>query len=539
MAVVGKGGLPDLQFRVLFESVPGLYLVLTPEFRIAAVSDDYLRATMTSREEIVGRDLFDVFPDNPDDPLATGSANLRASLERVLQTRVADKMAVQKYDIRKPLSEGGGFEDRYWSPFNAPVLADDGAVNCIIHHVEDVTEYVPLRQNGSEELAATERRFYKLLETAPDGILEVDHDGTILLLNQAAERIFGYSRDELMGHNVDMLVPDAMRKSHVRHRTSYAAHPQTRPMGSGLELYAQKKDGTHLPVEISLSPNWGDDGLHVIALVRDISERKQAEHRIRSIQEIYTRELFAANRELEARNHEVERANQLKSEFLASMSHELRTPLHTIIGFSELLDEEMEGPLNPKQKRFLGHVLKDARHLLDLINEVLDLSKIEAGRLELQLETFEFSGCVADAVAGVERQAMAKGIQFESRNMFSGQLRADRLRIREILYNLLSNAVKFTPDGGTIWVESFTEDGFLQVTVGDTGMGIPPEEHAAVFEKFYQAGGATRGVREGTGLGLPITRKLVELHGGSISLDSLPGQGSRFTFRVPLEGLPA
>src|SRR5215471_18012907 len=236
-----------------------------------------------------------------------------------------------------------------------------------------------------------EQRFHKLLEAAPDAILEVDQDGRILLVNQAAENIFGYSRDELLGLTVEALVPTALRGSHARLRTSYIANPQTRPMGTGLELKAQRKDGSLFPVEISLSPNRTGEGLRVIAIVRDISERKQAENRIRAIQEQYTAELAGKNAQLEARNREVEKANRLKSEFLASMSHELRTPLHTVIGFSELLAEESEGPLNEKQKRFLSHILQDSRHLLELINEILDLSKIEAGRLELQCEQFDFA----------------------------------------------------------------------------------------------------------------------------------------------------
>lgn len=383
--------------------------------------------------------------------------------------------------------------------------------------------------------SATEKRFLKLLEAAPDAILEVDPEGKIVLLNQTAEKMFGYSRDELLGLNVETLVPEGMRRNHSHHRNSYTANPQTRPMGSGLELKAQKKDGTLFPVEISLSPNWTEGRLYVIALVRDISERKEADDRLRSIREQYTAELAIKNKQLEVRNLEVEKANRLKSEFLASMSHELRTPLHTVIGFSELLMEETEGPLNDKQKRFLGHILQDSRHLLELINEILDISKIEAGKLELQCEAFNFAECATEVLNGIEQRAAAKSLHVENKNTFAGMLYADRLRMKEVLYNLLSNAVKFTPEGGSIWLESAAEKDCLRITIGDTGIGIPAEEQEAVFEKFYQAG-TTGGVREGTGLGLPITRRLIELHGGKIWVESRPGEGSRFILTLPLNG---
>ncbi len=382
--------------------------------------------------------------------------------------------------------------------------------------------------------SSIERRFRKLLEAAPDAILEVDPQGKIVLLNEAAERTFGYTSDELLGLNVEKLVPAAMRSRHAGHRAEYATHPRTRSMGTGLELEAQRKDGTLFPVEISLSPNWIDGSLHVIASVRDISERKAVYDRIRGMREQYTAELTTKNEQLEARNLEVEKANRLKTEFLASMSHELRTPLHTIIGFSELLSEEVEGALNPKQKRFVGHVLQDARHLLELINEVLDISKIESGRLELQRKEFDFRSCLEEVLAGLQQKAQTKNIRLDNRNTFQGQLYADRLRVKEILYNLLSNAVQFTAEGGSVWLESLVQNDFLQVTIGDTGIGIPQEEQAAVFEKFYQVGGTTSGVREGTGLGLPITKQLVELHGGTIWLESQPGLGSRFSLTLPL-----
>jgi PAS domain S-box-containing protein len=382
--------------------------------------------------------------------------------------------------------------------------------------------------------SSLESRFRKLLEAAPDAILEVNPEGKIILLNEAAERIFGYSRGELLGLNVEDLVPAAMRGGHSQHRASYVSHPKTRPMGTGLELQGQRKDGSLFPVEISLSPNRIGGSLHVIASVRDITERKLVDDRIRALREQYTAELTLKNEQLEARNLEVEKANRLKNDFLASMSHELRTPLHTIIGFSELLTEQLEGPLNEKQHRFVGHILQDARHLLELINEVLDISKIESGRLELKYETFDFGQCIDEVLGGIRHLAANKGLMLQNKNSFYSTVYADRVRVKEILYNLLSNAVKFTPEGGTVWVETAEDHDFLHVFVCDMGIGIPENEQSSIFDKFYQVGSSRAVGREGTGLGLAITKHLVELHGGTIRVESRLGQGSRFKVTFPL-----
>jgi PAS domain S-box-containing protein len=373
-----------------------------------------------------------------------------------------------------------------------------------------------------------ESRFRELLEAAPDAIIEVDREGRIVLLNAATEAIFGYRREDLLGQPVERLIPEGARGRHGAHRANYWANPVTRPMGFGMILLARRNDGTEFPVEISLSPVKIDDGFRVTAIIRDVTAKQKAEEAIR-----------AANQQLELQNQELDRANQLKSEFLASMSHELRTPLHTIIGFTELLAEELEGPLNDKQKRFLNHVHQDSQHLLELINDILDLSKIEAGQMELHPESFDASVVVTEVLNGIRPTANARGIVLENRVAHDTVVKADRVRFREILNNLLSNAVKFTTDGGSVWVENrptpVSREGAAMacLCVGDTGIGIAQEDHAAVFDKFRQVGSTTRGVREGTGLGLAIVKSFVEMHGGTISLESAPGEGSRFSFTVP------
>ena len=387
------------------------------------------------------------------------------------------------------------------------------------------------REQEAIAQATADRRFRELLEAAPDAIIEVDREGRIVLLNLVTEKIFGYTREELLGQSMDILLPDNLRAGHAAHRAHFWAQPVTRPMGMGLVLHGRRKDGSTFPVEISLSPVKSDEGFRVTAIIRDVTDRKLIEDRLKALREEHTRAL-------ELRNLEIERANRLKSEFLANMSHELRTPLHTVIGFSELLNEEMKGPLNADQKRFVNHIHKDAEHLLVLINEILDLSKIEAGKVSLNRENLDLSGVLEDALSSLRPTFVAKSIRLETNIPLSVSIDGDRVRTRQILYNLLSNAAKFTPAGGRVCVEVSCANGFAEISVSDTGIGIQPQEHESIFDKFHQVVAATSGMREGTGLGLPITKRLVEEHGGRIWLESEPGKGSRFTFTLPLGTAP-
>jgi PAS domain S-box-containing protein len=410
------------------------------------------------------------------------------------------------------------------------ILADTTARRAAEHVIRDLT--VQGEQTRSQ--ARADRRFRELMEAAPDAIIEVDRDGRILLLNQVTENLFGYRREELLGQRVEVLIPEELRGGHSGHRSRYWSQPQTRPMGTGLQLEGQRRDGSRFSVEISLSPVKSQDGFRVTAIIRDVSERRRVEEQLRAVQGRYTEELAAKNRELEARNQEIEQANRLKTEFLTGMSHELRTPLHTVLGFAELLAEELAGPLTDKQRRYINHIHNDSTHLLALINDLLDLSKIEAGRLELQWAVFHLEEVLEETVSSVRSQGQAKSIEIQTDDA-SFEIFADRLRFKQILYNLLSNAVKFTPDGGRVTVRAEQQSGFVEISVADTGIGIPKEKQASVFDKFYQIGRKVKDSPEGgTGLGLAITKRLVEEHGGSIRVESAPGKGSTFAFTVPL-----
>jgi signal transduction histidine kinase len=240
-------------------------------------------------------------------------------------------------------------------------------------------------------------------------------------------------------------------------------------------------------------------------------------------------------REIADKSQQLEAASRHKSEFLANMSHELRTPLNAIIGFSEVLNERMFGELNDKQAEYLKDIHASGQHLLSLINDILDLSKVEAGRMELELTDFDLPAAVDNAVTLVRERASRKGVTVRiAVEDQIGMMRGDERKIRQVLLNLLSNAIKFTPAGGLIEVAAVPNDGSVEVSVRDTGVGIAPEDHAAVFEEFRQVG-ASAAKQEGTGLGLALARKFIELHGGKIWVTSQVGAGSTFTFTLPFQ----
>jgi len=375
----------------------------------------------------------------------------------------------------------------------------------IVVSMKDLTQLKSLRDQR-----ALEARFRGLLEAAPDAMVIVGRDGRIELVNGQVEKLFGYARSELLGQPVDLLIPERFRTQHPQHRAEYFRDPRARPMGAGLDLLGVRKDGSEFPAEISLAPMHTSEGVLVTAAIRDVTERRRLEQRMQE-------------------------ANRLKSEFLANMSHELRTPLNAIIGFAELMHRGKVGPVSPAHKEYLGDILTSSKHLLQLINDVLDLAKVESGKMEFRPETVELDRLVAEVRDILRGLAAGKHLQMETEvDPGLGSVVVDPARVKQVLYNYLSNAIKFTPDGGCITIRGTAEgDRLFRIDVEDSGIGISTADLDKLFIEFQQLDGSAAKKYQGTGLGLALTKRIVEAHGGRIEVKSAPGHGSTFSAILP------
>jgi PAS domain S-box-containing protein len=378
---------------------------------------------------------------------------------------------------------------------------------------------ITARKQVERALAESQARLQAIIDTSLTAIVTMDRRGVITDWNPQAEATFGWPREEAVGRVLaDTIVPTQHRAAHRAGLAHYLATGEGPVLGKVLELTALAKDGREFPVELAISPAspLGSEVLFV-GFVRDITKRKEAEDAIKKL------------------NSDLQIANQHKSEFLANMSHELRTPLNAILGFSELMIDDMSGKFDATtRQKFLVQINTSGTHLLALINDILDLSKVEAGRMTLSYETVSIADIVRGVVSTIEPLASKKHIRMSTHVEAAGEIEADAGRVKQMLLNLVSNAVKFTPELGLITIEAERLQTSTEISVSDTGIGIAESDLSRLFKEFQQLESGAGRRQEGTGLGLALTKRLAELHGGEVKVTSELGRGSIFTIKLPL-----
>ncbi|MFT4241590.1 MAG: PAS domain S-box protein [Acidovorax sp.] len=479
------------RFGDLLESTPDAIVMVNATGRIVHVNSQAERVFGYLRDELQGQAVEVLLPER----YRRAHLGHRGGFFAEPRTRSMGA-GLELYGLRKNGSE---------FPVEislSPLDTEEGTM--VMSAIRDITD----RKRADQ-------KFKDLLEAAPDAMVIVNREGRIVLVNSQAVRLFGWSRDELLGQGIELLVPARYNARHPDHRNHFFSEPRTRSMGAGFELFGLRKDGSEFPVEISLSPLETEEGLFVSSAIRDVTERKRIESALRD------------------KNLELENAALVKDRFLASMSHELRTPLNAIIGFTGTLLMQLPGPLNAEQEKQLRIVQTGARHLLSLINDLLDVAKLGANKASFHIEALDCRGVVEDVAATLEPEARRKGLAFAVQVPPGAvAVRTDRRAFSQILINLVGNAIKFTQQGGVDVVLEQGE-GAVRVRVRDTGPGIPAREQPRLFEAFSRVESAERRHHEGSGLGLHLSRKLAEALGGSVVFESAEGQGSTFILELP------
>lgn len=409
---------------------------------------------------------------------------------------------VSGLDLKGRRKDGSEFEAEISL---TPIHAEDGVLVCSI--VRDIS--------GDKY---SEAYFRNVLESAPDAIVIIDHAGNIAVINQQAERMFGYSRNQLLGKKIEELIPASIRKRHVAHRDHFLVSPQLRPMGTGLDLRGLRSDGTEFPVEISLSPFATASGQFVSSMIRDVTSRKEME-----------RELIAAR-------HQAERANKANTAFLAAASHDLRQPVQALNLLTGALRRTVAGDELALEMVESQQSSLDA--MTNLLNSLLDISRLDAGKIAPELQSFKVQRLIDNLHAEFSRQARSKSLSFKAEDCEDLSVRSDPNLLSEIIQNLVGNAIRYT-DAGEIALSCRQDGACVWIDVADTGVGIEASQFEEIFQEFHQIRIPGRD-KEGFGLGLAIVKRLADLLDHRIDVASEKGTGSTFSVRVPIvESLPS
>ena len=489
--------------ETLIEEIPIGIMNVDIKGKITYVNKTILQRTGYSREELVGKNGF---------RLGLLPRETLKVLGRQMKEKLMGKPA-SPLEVQFKRKDG----EWMWLEIRGRALWEHGVPVGIQIVGRDITE----RRQAEETLRESEEQYRDLFENANDLIQSVTPDGHFRYVNTAWRNVLGYGEEEVANLTLwDIIHPDYI--NHCREIFQKVISGET---ANNVEAVFVTKDGRVVPVEGSANCRFeGGKPVATRGIFRDLTERKRLEQ-----------ELQKTNDRLEMQNEELMEASQAKSELLAHMSHELRTPLNVIIGFSELMMDEVPGKVNEEQGQCLSDILGSGQHLLNLINDILDLSKIEAGKMELKLRNIALPSIIKSLrremmpVIGTRKQSLDVEVEEEL-----PLVRGDKAKVRQVLLNLLSNAAKFAPDGGKLKVEAARENGWCRVSVIDNGIGIKKEDQEKIFEPFSQLDEPQAEGKSGTGLGLTIARQIIEKHGGRIWVESEYRKGSKFSFTLPL-----
>jgi PAS domain S-box-containing protein len=523
---------PDANFWAVFECAPDAYLLLAtdaPRFTMVAANDARLRATMTRREDVIGRPLFEVFPDNPTDPGATGVRNLRASLYEVLRTGKPHRMALQKYDIRTPK---GDFEERYWDPLNTPVF-DGGNVIYIIHRVEDVTKEVLTARQLQRESAAlaeerrsrqqveaileklreSEERYRLLVDMIPQNVWTTDPDGRHTYFSRRWYDFSGATPEESHGEGwTKWIHPEDRERTFARWRHSLETGEPYE-----IEYRFRNANGDYHWFLGKAMPLRNDAGeiIEWFGTATDISERKRLDE------------------ERERRREELERVTESRAALIRGFSHDVRNPL-TVASMSAQLLELAE--LSKDDHASVQRIRRSIRTSLRLIDDLLEVARAEAGQLDIECTPTDLGRAARELTDDFATPAATAGVDLAAAVPEGLQADTDPMRMRQILANLLSNAVKYAPRSKVTVDAELRHSGgprdgnWIALTVTDTGPGIPHDKREAIFAEYTRLDPEAQ---QGSGIGLAISRRIARLLGGDLTVESEVGRGATFTLWLP------
>ena len=479
----------EARYRGLLEAAPDAMVVVNQAGEIVLLNVQAEKQFGYRRDELIGQKVTNIIPVGFAERLIAD--DLR-SAEDALAQQIGT--GIELVGLRK---DGSEFPIEIML---SPLKSDEGIL--VTAAIRDIS----VRTAADRHLVQMEARYRGLLEAAPDAMVVVNQAGEIVLLNVQAEKQFGYRRDELIGQKVTNIIPVGFAERLIADDLRSAEDALAQQIGTGIELVGLRKDGSEFPIEIMLSPLKSDDGILVTAAIRDISVRKR----------------------------QTARVTRLKDEFIATVSHELRTPLTSIAGALAVLNTSAAGKLPESASRFITIAYNNSQRLIRLINDILDIEKIESGKFTLVLEPVDIRSVLEQAMEDTLAYAKSYGVRIRlEASTTLCELQSDADWLVQIVTNLLANAIKFSPRGGEVTLAAEKRSGATRISVRDHGCGVPEDFKREIFEKFAQADGSDTRQKGGTGLGLNIVKQMVTRLGGEVGFYDAPGGGTIFYVDFP------